>query len=130
MIEREFYRTDLPLPVSIHSENVILHVKLFDVSGGGLSFLHERPFLVNRHILINLPILNQKGFVQLLHLEAKIVNIDMIHPQKYRMGVKFEKITEKDRDSLIRFVNGCTGKKRSGACRSCSMRQEKNCNSP
>ncbi len=127
-IEREFYRTHVQIPLEIDVEKKgLLKVTTTDLSGGGVAFLHERPLGVGVKVHAKIPIIGRKGAVSYIAVEGIIVNLHMIHPRQFRMGMKFSRLPERDRDEIIRHVNGCTGKKRSGGCKSCPLTKENIC---
>jgi c-di-GMP-binding flagellar brake protein YcgR len=128
-ITRNHYRTwvkierDMSL-ITSESEQLAEEkkVELSDVSGGGISFLYERPIAPGKKIYIDLPIFDHRGNIVKVPVEGHIVNIHMIHPKKFKMGVKFHKIPVRYEDAIVGFVNACTGKKKSGNCKTCSLR--------
>jgi hypothetical protein len=98
-----------------------------DIGGGGMAISHTRPLGVSLPVHTELPIINKKGEVDKVLVEGHTVNLHMIHPKLFRMGVRFHGMTEMNRDMLIRFVNGCTGKKKAGRCNTCALHQHGQC---
>jgi c-di-GMP-binding flagellar brake protein YcgR len=127
-ISREYYRTAIKLTAAVQITNKEPNKMIInDLSGGGMAILHSRPLGVSIPIQAELPILNKKGEADNMLVEGHTVNLHMIHPRLFRMGVRFHGVTEMNRDALIRFVNGCTGKKRAGRCNTCALHQHGQC---
>ena len=127
-IERAYYRTSLQVPIFILiDEKDSREVKLVDISGGGIAFLYSRPIPSQKPITLHLPYVKGKDEVHVVEVTGRVVNLSMIHPREYRMGVQFDRIMDRDRDAIIRFVNFCTGKKRSGSCKTCELKRRQMC---
>ncbi len=128
-IERAYYRTSLQVPILILVDDKDSRkVDMVDISGGGIAFLYSRPIPSQKLITVHLPYVKGKDVVQVVEVSGRVVNLSMIHPKEYRMGMQFDRIMDRDRDAIIRFVNYCTGKKRAGSCKTCELKRQQMCN--
>lgn len=100
------YRVEVPFAVHIQLGSRDLDAFAQDISEGGLGIVTEEAIFANSQILMKFSLLeNGKGKPHAFELEGQVQHHRHEPPQKkYRLGVRFLSISEKDRDFIARYI--------------------------
>lgn len=107
---RRFFRINAAATLQItlqaeeeNAEDKVWHLYTHDISGGGVSFLHERKILAEDDFIHGIIELKRESEEHVANFTAKVVNIIKQNNDFYKISLEFQEIVEKDRSEIIRY---------------------------
>lgn len=103
---RNYFRITIVLPISIRveadSEESVLVEKSVNISGGGIGFISDTAYDPGDILTITL-LLQEQG---LFHVQGEVLRREILpdRAHAYRVHARFIKISEQERELLIRHV--------------------------